>query len=463
LKLKPKIFLLVVGTLLISLTALSVPIYWYTRSALEAELDKRLLGVLDLSTALLDEELLTILAEEPALPRVRQAVEQSLQPTLIRDITGVAVFSAHRTLLASTGAPSRDQGLLASTVDRALQDSTPRSVVSDIYRAGGGGYLKTAAKSIYAGTAHPVVLVVYGDAGSMEYIDQLAGTIFWVAFLTLIIATGLTLTFSRSLIRPVQQLSAYAKSIQRNLQTSPVMLRRTDELGDLSRALSEMHTELRENEQRSRELLSGIAHEIKNPLGGMEIYTGLLEEELSGNSHHREYLEKIRESLHNLNQTVISYLDYARPPRSRLRTLSVRTVLEDVHRLILPELRDRRVAFRCTGDAQLITDESKLRRVLLNLLRNGLEAVSPTTGAISVAIHSDPEQVRIDITDNGRGIHPRDQAHIFEPYYTTGEQGYGMGLAIAKNIVEEFDGAIFVHSEYGKGTTFQITFPREKS
>lgn len=462
-KLKPKIFLLVVGTLLISLTALSVPIYWYTRSALEAELDKRLMGVLDLGTALLDKDLLSILAEEPALPRVRQAVEQSLQPALTGDITGVAVFSARRTVLAFAGTSAGNPGVLTGTVDRAIQASTSRSVISDIYRAGDGGYLKTAARAISAGTAPPVVLVVYGNAGSMEYIDQLAGTIFWVALLALLIATALTLTFSRSLIRPVQQLSEYAKSIQRKLQTAPVVLHRTDELGDLSRALSEMHTELRENDQRSRELLSGIAHEIKNPLGGMEIYTGLLEEELPGNSHHREYLEKIRESLHTLNQTVISYLDYARPPRSNLRALSVCTVLEDVHRLLLPELRDRQVAFRSSGNAQLVTDESKLRRVLLNLLRNSLEAVSPVTGEISVTIHDTPAQVCIDITDNGRGIHPRDEAHIFEPYYTTGDQGYGMGLAIAKNIVEEFDGAIFVQSEYGEGTMFQITFPREKT
>ncbi|MEJ2052176.1 MAG: HAMP domain-containing protein, partial [Calditrichota bacterium] len=269
--LKPKMFLLVIGSLIVALTALSVPIYWYTRSALEEELDKRLLGMLELSAQLLDADMLGVLSEEPALGQVRLEVERTLQRSVIQDIAGMAVFSSRHTILASTDPPPVEEGLLFSTIDLALQASDSHSVVSNLYRAKKGGYLKTAARSIPTTGSRPVVLVVYGNAASMEYIDQLAGTIFWVVAITLVLAVALTLTFSQSLIRPVQQLSQYAKAIQRDLHTAPVRLQRSDELGDLSQALAEMHAEIKENEAYSRQMLSGIAHEIKNPLGGMEI------------------------------------------------------------------------------------------------------------------------------------------------------------------------------------------------
>ena len=459
-KLKYKIVLLVTGILIVSLVTLSVPIYWYTRSALENELDEQLLTVLELTAHSLNKHLTSALLQEPSLGSVRRQLESSMQNVVIRKIQGVALISPDQQILATAGSPGPEEALLLNIVHRALQGEAGEGVVSDIYRLENDAYLKTAAIPMELDEAARVVVVVYGGVEFMEYIEQLGGTIFWMSVITLLVAAGLTVVFSRSLVKPVQQLSGYAKAIQKNLHTSPVHLERKDELGDLSGALVDMHTEIKENEHRNKQLLSGIAHEIKNPLGGMELYTGLLREELHNDAAASEYLDKITASLHNLNQTVVSYLDYARPPKSEYKLLELQDLIGDVYRILEPEFRHQDIRFECRGAARLMTDESKVRRVFVNLLRNCIQAVTPGEGKVTVTIRNSDGQVELTIRDNGAGIAEQNLDKIFQPYFTTREKGYGLGLAIAKNIVDELNGSIFVDSVTGEGTCFIINFPR---
>ncbi len=300
----------------------------------------------------------------------------------------------------------------------------------------------------------------------MTVIDQIVGSLFWIVLVSVIIAVSLAAVFSRSLIRPVMELSAYAKSIQKNIHSDPVDLGRTDEFGDLNRALSEMHTEVRQHEASMKQLLSGIAHEIKNPLGGMEIYTGLLEESLSGEADgeevadHRAYLEKVTRELRHLKQIVLEYLDYAKPLKSHLEPLQVELIFEDILRILQPEIRQKDVAYQISGRGVVLGDESKLRRVFVNLLKNSLEAVDRNSH-IGITIDSRDHVVSVMIADNGRGIPQADLEHIYDPYFTTHEKGYGLGLTIVKNIIDEMNGTILVNSVAGQGTTFTLRFPEK--
>jgi len=461
-KLKYKIILLVVGILSLSLLTLSFPLYWYTRSALEDELDRRLMSILEYSARTLDTELITALIREPSLASVRQELEALMDEGQVGGINGMLLYSRNRQLLAATGARSADEALFTSLIGPALEPEHADGAISDIYDLGDGEYLKTAALSIYPGERTSAVLMVYGEAEFMGYIDQLLGTVFWVSLISLIVATGLTLGFSHSLVKPVQKLSAYAASIQHNLQTKPVRLNRKDEFGDLNKALIEMHTEIKENEKANKQLLSGIAHEIKNPLGGMEIYTGLLREEIENGSLQKDYIDKIASSLHTLNQTVISYLDFARPPKSNLTNVQLQDVVTDIFRILQPELKHNNIDFHSEVTASLVTDESKIRRVLLNIMQNCIQAVTPGKGELKISSEEVNTHLEIIVTDNGSGIPAADIDKIFQPYYTTREKGHGLGLAIAKNIVDELDGSIFVESTPGEGTCFRLRFDRKK-
>lgn len=463
-KLRLKILTLVIGILVISLATLAVPIYWYTRTALEQEFDQRLVTVLRLANDSVDRELLSALAQEPALPQVRSDIEGQLRRYTRDGIQGIAIFASGNHLIARAGDPFPEMPLLPEMFSTETSTTNaPKEFVSEIFRVEKHHYAKYATLPLESQSNIPLVGVIWGEVQFMASFDQLKGSLFWITLVAIAVAIVLVILFSRNLIGPVERLAAYAKSIQKNLNTAPVTLNRKDELGDLNRALTEMHTELRENEQQNKQLLSGIAHEIKNPLGGLEIYTGLLQEELGAKNHHNEYFRNISQALKSLNQTVAAYLDYARPQKSELKILSVASVAQDVVKIIQPELDERQINFQMSGDGSVFGDESKLRRVILNLLKNAVEAVEPGNGEINLQIVEHNRQIEVLVQDNGKGISVEEMDTIFEPYYTTSEKGYGLGLPIAKNLLEEMNGTIFVQSEAEKGTTFRLTIPKAEN
>ncbi|MCK4858329.1 MAG: HAMP domain-containing histidine kinase [candidate division Zixibacteria bacterium] len=448
--------------------ALSIPLYWYTHSALENELDKRLRSTAELAARNLSGDLLLNLTKEPALAAVRFALEKELASFIVEGIEGLAIYSQQGAELAKWSLRKSEHPRISVLLQTfsGVEDSAI-SAVSEIYQLSKGDYVKAAATSINLGrNSHPI-LVVWGGAEFMTIIDQIAGSIFWIVLISIVVAVSLAIVFSRSLVRPVVQLSAYAQSIQKNIYTNTVDLGRTDEFGDLNRSLAEMHAEIRQNEQSMKQILSGIAHEIKNPLGGIEIYAGLLEEELSrrlpenASAEPQSYLNKVIKELHHLKQIVLVYLDYARPLKSQLESLAVEAIFKDIHRLLQPEMRQKEVSYRLSGEGMVLGDESKLRRVFLNLLKNSLEAVDEK-GTIDVCIESRDGVVSVAVADNGKGIPEADLENIFDPYFTTQDKGYGLGLAIVKNIVDEMNGTIIVDSEAGKGTRFTLNLPQKK-
>ena len=451
-KLQPRILLLVISLLLVVMASLAVPLYWYTRSALEDELDQHLLTTLELISVNLKPELITLLAAEPGLENIRQAVEAELDEQVVSRIAGIAVYSATGQKLACAGLIIPEQFRLLPALS-----NTSQGKVSEIYYQSDNGYLKVAASSLNLEN-ESVYLVIWGGAGFMSVIEQLLGSLLWLTLLALVAGIGLAIIFSRSLIRPVRQLAGYTTSIRQNIYSRPVDLERQDELGALNSALMEMHREIQDNEQRNKELLSGIAHEIKNPLGGIEIYTGLLEAELHASPEHREYLNKISTELQNLKRIILEYLDYARPPKSNIEPQKIDTIIADAVQILTPEMEQKNIRFTMTGSATMPGDESKLRRVMVNLLKNSMEAVAEG-GKIGVLIDERDRHLVVKISDDGEGIATDLLEQIFQPHFSTRDRGYGLGLAIVRNIIDEMGGTIIVNSVVGQGTEFVLTFP----
>ncbi len=467
-KLHPKVLSLVLGILIISMAVLSIPLYWYLRSALEKELDKRLLSAALVISNNLNEDFIDILIKEPELPHVREKFENELVKFAMVEIYGVSIYKKNGVLLAKRNFQDVEvnglQPLLLSFTKLIKNQST----VSEIFELDNGIFVKAAAVPYKLNGHTSAIVIVWAGAEFMTVIDQILGSIFWIILVTIIVAVSLTIVFSQSLIKPVKALSYYAKSIEKNIHTEPINLNRQDEYGDLNRSLIDMHTEIKKHEQSTKQLLSGIAHEIKNPLGGMEIYAGLLNEEFSKNplnrnfKEHKSYLKKITQELHHLKQIVLEYLDYARPAGSTIEKVSIQSVCEDVFRILQPEMKQKNIHYHLTGEGVVLGDKSKIRRVFLNLLKNSYEAVDES-GEIGVNIQNSNESIKIKVFDNGKGISSDDLEKIFNPYFTTHEKGYGLGLTIVKNIVDEMNGTIIVESEIGKGTNLILEFPQKKS
>lgn len=209
-------------------------------------------------------------------------------------------------------------------------------------------------------------------------------------------------------------------------------------------------------------MAAGLAHEIRNPLNAAHLQLTLAQRRLGRTDVDLDGAKaavSIADSeMQRLGALVRDFLEFARPQPLRLVRQDIRATVQSTVAMLLPEAETRRCSLRLEPSASvdLEFDEEKIRQVLLNLIRNALEATGPN-GSISIALAAREAQVDLVVRDDGPGL-PQ-EAPIFEPFYTTKEHGTGLGLAIVHRIVMDHGGDIAVRSEPGD-TRFTITLPR---
>jgi two-component system sensor histidine kinase HydH len=209
-------------------------------------------------------------------------------------------------------------------------------------------------------------------------------------------------------------------------------------------------------------LSAGMAHEIKNGMVAIKTFVDLLLEK----NQDAELGEVVRHELERINAIVTQMLRMAAPGHAGFKTVRVHEVLDHSLRLLQPQISGKLIAlkknYRAESDA-VHGDDAQLQQTFMNLFLNALEAMGPNgTLAISTEItdgENGARSLEIKIQDTGIGIAPESLAHLFEPFFTTKKNGTGLGLAISQRIVTEHHGAIEVHSEAGKGSTFRILLP----
>jgi signal transduction histidine kinase len=210
-------------------------------------------------------------------------------------------------------------------------------------------------------------------------------------------------------------------------------------------------------------LMSGVAHEIKNPLNAMMLHLELLRERLGSESEGpQESLDILQSEIRRLDRAVQGLLRFIRPQELSLVRMDLNELFAGIKALLTPEWEPRGVQFEFHRDASLpliMADGELLHQVLLNIALNACQAM-PNGGRLQVATQREGEDfVTITFTDEGVGIAPEDLEKIFTLYYTTKPEGSGMGLALAYRIVQLHDGSIEVASEPGRGTSFTVRLP----
>jgi PAS domain S-box-containing protein len=219
------------------------------------------------------------------------------------------------------------------------------------------------------------------------------------------------------------------------------------------------------------EMAATVAHEIRNPLGAMGGWAGLLERDLEPDDPRRKILGRITEGLARLNRIVSNLLVYTRPVKATMRKISLAALLEEIIDFVGIEIerQQQNIAvqkkWKSGNELFILADPEKLHQVIMNLCLNAMQAM-PEGGALSVNIdglsRERSEYVCFTISDTGIGIDKDSIGKIFDPFYTTKENGTGLGLAIVKKIVEFHSGYITIDSTVKKGTTARVFLPRLK-
>ena len=205
-----------------------------------------------------------------------------------------------------------------------------------------------------------------------------------------------------------------------------------------------------------------VAHEVKNPLAGLLLYSLHLKSKATNFSESEiSLVDKIVETINHLNSRVEQILGFARPINLTLRPGNLNEMVNDVLELLRPQLNANKVEVRLSLDhdaAEGMFDDASMRGALMNIMLNAIEAM-PDGGTLSIANDRTYDLLRLDIVDTGRGIEREHAKKIFEPFYTTKTNGLGLGMPYAKKIIDQHGGTISLEGRPGEGTTISIALP----
>jgi signal transduction histidine kinase len=209
------------------------------------------------------------------------------------------------------------------------------------------------------------------------------------------------------------------------------------------------------------EMAAMLAHEVRNPLGAMELFTGLLLQDLREQPEAQRLAQQVARGIVDLNHLVANLLEFTRTREARRAVVDCCALVEDALRYTA----DLRAAGCITLERRYavplvpaVADPELLRPVLLNLIRNAVQAMD-AGGTLTVAAASHGDRTAVRVTDTGCGIPAEAREEIFRPFYTTRTRGTGLGLSVARGLVVAMGGELTVESEVGRGTTFTVWLP----
>ncbi len=209
------------------------------------------------------------------------------------------------------------------------------------------------------------------------------------------------------------------------------------------------------------QIAAGVAHEVKNPLSAVRGFAQLISAR-SENEQIRRYADYMVEEIDKAIQIIHDFLRLARPPAPSFRLTQIEEVLEEVVTLVETEAHFRgiRLVRKYSNPPPLMLDQTRIRQVFLNILANAIGA-TPRGGQITVAagLNDGLDQVWVDIQDTGTGMTPDVLARIGQPFFTTKENGTGLGLSLSYKMIQDHGGQVLVHSEPGMGSSFKVFLP----
>lgn len=226
--------------------------------------------------------------------------------------------------------------------------------------------------------------------------------------------------------------------------------------------------EMEQQLERSRRMAAlgnmaaGIAHEIRNPLGTLRGFSEYFRNQKETTDEGKQYAELMISEVDRLNQNISGLLQFARPRQLQLQNVDLESLFKKTVSLIGNDFNEKQLAFEVDIAEPIIleVDQDLLLQVLLNLLKNSIQATEKG-GRIQLSAAINEENVRISVSDNGKGLTEKEVEKMFDPFFTTRKTGTGLGLTVSHQIVEQHHGSFEVQTNFsGVGTKVTIILPQ---
>jgi signal transduction histidine kinase len=451
------VVMLVPATFALALFAIAA--HEIARRVLEDELGRRLAtAATAVSLLVLPEQISAITAgdeQSNTYANLRRRVAQTRERLAVRRVLLVArdlTVRADSDGALALGAPAHGLGADAPEIESA---SLGRATASPLFVGRDGLPYKRG----YARIGSPAAGFAVVEA-SAEYLDALAAFRRYLALggaASLGLIVVLAAWLSRRMTGPLERLAAAAERIGQGDLTGKVAVETRDEIGQLALRLDEMRAALRARDERMQMMLAGIAHEVRNPLGGLELYAGLLREGLAAEPERLLEVARVEREIDYLKNVVTDFLEFARRPALVLGDVAAKTLLEEVVEICQPAAGGLALGVQCDAGLVAHADRAQLRRALLNLTRNACAAAGPSGHVVLAARREEDDHIAWEVRDSGPGVPEEIRDKVFAPFFTTRERGTGLGLAFVQEIARDHGGSVSVDRASEGGACFRFT------
>ena len=329
------------------------------------------------------------------------------------------------------GSPAPRAALLGrelEAVARGRVTSTP------LFRSEAGRWVKIALAPLPPGGTPRGALLIGCPSESLGAVAAMRGTLLALGAIGAVVVLGIAGALSRALTGRIHALAVAARRVEQGDLESSVPIAGSDELATLARGLETMRLAVRARERELRAMVGSVAHEIRNPLGGLMLYSEMLGRAEGLTPEQAGWAGRILQEAVQLERVVAEFLDYARPGNPAPEELDARAMLIESAESAAGSA-GWHGAVTVEGEARLRCDPRHLRQILTNVLRNAMQAAGPE-GTVRAAASRAGDTAEIRIEDSGPGIPAADRERVFEPFFTTRAAGAGLGLAIVKRLCD---------------------------
>ncbi|MBD2057467.1 HAMP domain-containing protein [Oculatella sp. FACHB-28] len=311
---------------------------------------------------------------------------------------------------------------------------------------------------------------------TLEQLQNQFANIIWTVlgalFLTVLLCTLISEWLARSLSRPIQTMQAFAIRLGSGHFGDRLTIRQSNELDQLAIELNRMSQRLESLDQERRSFLADVSHELRTPISNVQLTVEALRSGADAEPDLRDrFFQTVEDEIKRLSQLVYDLLDLGRLEAGvtslENRAIALPNLIERAVRAMETRLKALEIRIQQNvANLQIQGDPERLLQALLNILDNAIKHSQPNS-QIAITGQREGKQIVIKISDQGTGIRERDLPRIFEQFYTADPSrkgsSTGLGLAIAKRIIEAHGGNITANSIFGHGTTVTIGLPLQKS
>ncbi|NNF27385.1 MAG: HAMP domain-containing histidine kinase [Gemmatimonadetes bacterium] len=437
--------------------------FFFARAQIERELDEKLIAVAGAAADVGGlEGLASGLAPGMEQTQIYSLLSERLR-VLQRYVAAAYLFRPDLTVLVSTAPP--DSLPIGAPLYFLLSHSealetawSEGQATSDLFDVDGSLYKYGFVRlSEGAAEASPLMMAAQIPADYQDALVRLRRTLLLGSIGAAMIAVLLAGLLATRVTGPMDRLSMAALRIQRGRMVEPIPVEGNDEIGRLSRAMERMRVGLIDQRRQMELMVAQVAHEIRNPLGGIELLSSAVADS-DDPEERRRVIGKIRGEVTALNDIINDFLEFARPAPATREPHDLRDPIRDAAEIVQAEIapKDKAIHLELPSEPlPVLADRGHIKRLVLNLMRNGAQAGQN----VWVRARPEGERVMVAVGDDGPGVPLDLRERLFEPFVTDKEQGAGLGLAIVKKLAEANAGQLEWDPEAavpGGGAEFRV-------